>query len=240
MKPIHLNTMTGEVHDDLVATNFVFGYTDPDTLTALYYAACIGGMYDADRGLRKRVSSVHTHLQGRSVEIGCYLGKSTIAICQGLKALMEGPEEDKTLIVIDQFKAPPSDPPLKDHMTQVTFDRQESLESIFRDNMARAQCSNYILHKTSSETARDRGYVKGPIRFAFIDADHSYDGCRHDVEWVLEHAVSGAIVVCDDYGVGHPSLGWGVKAVVDEMLVPNCTEVVRHGTNGRTWFGRLR
>jgi len=61
----------------------------------------------------------------------------------------------------------------------------------------------------------------GDIDMIFIDGDHSYVGCKGDVEAWLPRVKTGGIVAFDDYGPGKASpVTWGdVKKVVDEMMV---------------------
>lgn len=65
-----------------------------------------------------------------------------------------------------------------------------------------------------------------PIRVLFIDADHSYEGCKADFDRYSPFVVEGGLIVFDDYTqANNPNNG--VKKVVDE--VKNGYEVIHEG-----------
>lgn len=235
---------TSQMPRHLAVCNFLRGYTSPAQLDALYYAAC--GIIESE--------NPHPGVtEGFSLEIGCLYGRSSVAIAYGLldlyynsgHGIVVPPEDHRKLICVDPFKAAPGERICRAEMEGHAMDRQMPVEAIFKENMALARAENYVLHRCTSEEARERGYVSGPLRFAFIDGDHTYEGVKHDIEWVLDLAAPGAIVACDDYGLNEgvdlPEgvQGWGVKRAVDELLVPRCSHVHRCGPNGVAWFGRL-
>lgn len=53
-----------------------------------------------------------------------------------------------------------------------------------------------------------------PIDFLYVDADHSYDGVRADLEAWVPHVIPGGLIVGDDYE--HPRYP-GVRAAWDEF-----------------------
>lgn len=70
----------------------------------------------------------------------------------------------------------------------------------------------------------------------FIDGDHSYEGCKGDIEAWLPHIVPGGIIAVHDYLKGdlapdpngpHPMPWPGVDSAVNELLVPNF-EMILH------------
>ena len=63
----------------------------------------------------------------------------------------------------------------------------------------------------SEDVARE--FTQG-IDLLFIDGDHSYEGCRRDVEAWLPKLISGGYVVFHDYDAGT------VRAVVEELVCP--------------------
>lgn len=63
----------------------------------------------------------------------------------------------------------------------------------------------------------------------FIDGDHSYEGCKGDIEAWLPHIVEGGIIAVHDYLKGdllpdpngpHPMNWPGVDRAVQEILIP--------------------
>lgn len=70
----------------------------------------------------------------------------------------------------------------------------------------------------------------------FIDGDHSYEGCKGDIEAWLPHIVDGGIIAVHDYNKQnilpnpngpHPREWPGVNSAVDELLIPNF-EMILH------------
>lgn len=80
------------------------------------------------------------------------------------------------------------------------------------------------------------GVEDGSLDFVFVDADHSYDGCRADIEAWLPKLKPGALLCGHDYD--HPDYpGWGVKRAVDELA--SCLGLLVEIGVDRTWFVRL-
>jgi hypothetical protein len=71
------------------------------------------------------------------------------------------------------------------------------------------------------------------LDFVFIDGDHSYVGCSHDIKLWLPKIKSGGFISGHDYA--HPRLP-GVKKAVDEMF--NNPTHIELDVN-RTWFVRV-
>ena len=51
------------------------------------------------------------------------------------------------------------------------------------------------------------------IEVSFIDADHSYDGCKSDIMNSIKRFKNLQYIIFDDYGVWN-----GVKQIVDELI----------------------
>ena len=83
----------------------------------------------------------------------------------------------------------------------------------------------------------------GPIDFLYIDADHSYDGVRSDLEAWAPHVRSGGLILGDDYGNPYYP---GVKEAWDEFELLYNIELTRFQstppmTNGiQLIYGRKR
>lgn len=70
-----------------------------------------------------------------------------------------------------------------------------------------------LIHGFSLDQAME--WSGPPIGLLFIDADHSYEGCRSDLIAWAPHLADGATIAVDDYG--HPD--WpGVKEAVDALV----------------------
>jgi hypothetical protein len=72
-----------------------------------------------------------------------------------------------------------------------------------------------IIRKPSVDAAME--IPDGSLDFVFIDADHSYEGCRADIEAWLPKIKNGGFISGHDYD--HPEFPhWGVKRAVDERF----------------------
>ncbi len=84
-----------------------------------------------------------------------------------------------------------------------------------------------------------RAAAKTPdgLDFVFIDADHSYEGCRKDIEAWSKKLRPGGLLSGHDYdNVEFPQ--WGVKRAVDEYVAAHSLELDL-GDNF-TWFVRTK
>jgi len=91
-------------------------------------------------------------------------------------------------------------------------------------------CRRYgYLHGDSA--AEGRNWKEGSIDLVFVDADHSYAGCKADIEAWLPHIKPGGLLIVHDYKkderfaqpitgrAPHPKAWHGVDQAVDELLV---------------------
>jgi hypothetical protein len=87
-----------------------------------------------------------------------------------------------------------------------------------------------IIRKASLEAAKD--IADGSLDFVFIDADHSYEGCKADIAAWMPKLKPGGLLSGHDYD--HPDFEkFGVKRAVDELGLD-----VELGDN-LTWFIQL-
>lgn len=79
------------------------------------------------------------------------------------------------------------------------------------------------------------GFLKPP-GMVFIDGDHSYEGCKADIEAFMPLLLPGGILACHDFLKGdlqpdpngpHPKNWPGVDSAVQELLIPNF-EIILH------------
>jgi len=75
-----------------------------------------------------------------------------------------------------------------------------------------------ILHKTSKKASKL--FKDNELDFIYIDANHSYHGCKEDIElWYPKVKVNGILAGHDYILDGHYSEGiFGVKSAVDEFV----------------------
>jgi predicted O-methyltransferase YrrM len=111
-------------------------------------------LYDAAAG-RKKI-----------VEIGCWKGRSTHALCSGCT--------DGTVFAVDHFRGNPSEIDGA-HAEAKTTD----IFSIFLDNTKDFE-NLIILRKPSAEAARM--FKRNSIDMVFIDGEHTYEAFKEDFE----------------------------------------------------------
>lgn len=74
-------------------------------------------------------------------------------------------------------------------------------------------------------------YSDVELDWIYIDGDHSYEGCLHDLENALKIVKPGGLILGDDYG--WPNAKWskvGVTKAVNEFRnTHKLTEMFRHG-----------
>ena len=129
------------------------------------------------------------------------------------------------------------------------FDASFHASGDFHSTMTRSQHEAYLA-KTRNEVAfaTDRGTilrmksvdaakrVTEMLDFVFIDADHSYEGCKADIEAWFPLVREGGLLCGHDYdNTDFPQ--WGVKRAVDEFAAAKGFKV-ELGENF-TWFIRI-
>jgi predicted O-methyltransferase YrrM len=127
------------------------------------------------------------------VEIGSYLGASTCFIAAGLA------KQQGRLICVDTWQ----------NETMPEGERDTFAE--FQQNIAPVRDRVTIMRKRSEDLGP--GDLPQPIRFAFVDADHSYGAVRRDAEIICPLIAAGGVLAFHD--VLHFV---GVSKVVGELL----------------------
>jgi predicted O-methyltransferase YrrM len=128
------------------------------------------------------------------LEIGSWFGGSAQFLATAARQL-EG-----TLYCIDTW--------MGDAMSSQPYDSYDE----FLSNIRRFGSTVKPLRGTSEEMAK---HFKKKIDLLFIDGDHSYDGCRLDIEAWFPHLKHQAFVVFHDYGWAE-----GVQKAVREFVQP--------------------
>jgi len=135
---------------------------------------------------------------GAVVEIGSWMGKSTVWLASGCKAGQQLP-----LFAVD-----PHAGALEHHMTGVinTLDK-------FNENLRKAGVEDLVtpIVKTSGEAAKT---FSQPIELLFIDGSHEYDSATRDCElWLPKVVPGGTVAIHDTTTYDGPR-----KAVTENML----------------------
>ncbi|MDB4870455.1 MAG: hypothetical protein JWL97_1459 [Gemmatimonadales bacterium] len=122
--------------------------------------------------------------EGRNVEIGSFKGRSTIGLAHVCRHYGLG-----NVVAVDPHTAPSvTDPDLNGKGT--------TLED-FRANLNRAGLAGHVDTRVmySGDLARK---WSDPIRFLWIDGDHTYSGAKADVELFKPYLVPGALLLMHD------------------------------------------
>lgn len=153
----------------------------------------------------------------RGYRKGAELGVSKGRFTMFLSATMH----DMSMTAIDRW-APQPDNLQEDGETYSTWDHETSYSEFKRN------CAEYfpgrvkIIRGDSAETAAQ--FEDGSFDFAFIDADHSYTGCKRDIDAWHPKVRQGGMVCGHDYSQERwPGV---VKAVeerygADKMVFPD-------------------
>jgi len=151
-------------------------------------------------------------LTGNLIEIGCWEGKSTIAI-----ANMCYPE---TLICNDTWLGNIQESLVtgQTHITE-TICKERDVYGVFMNNMNTLTQQNYrVVKQDCLEWLAD---YKEPTKFIHIDASHEFESVAKTIQLILPHMVPGGIICGDDFLTSNmhvASLNGGVERAVRECL----------------------
>lgn len=135
---------------------------------------------------------------GDVVEIGSWEGKSTIALANAVAP--------SVVHAVDTWLGSPGE-------VSAELAAERDVLSRFVENVQAATSGNVVAHRTGW-----RAYVKShprPVRFCFIDAEHSYEEVRDNIAAVLPLLEPGGIICGDDQH--HPPVR---RAVLEALPAP--------------------
>ena len=140
----------------------------------------------------------------RIIEVGCWLGRSTKVLAKYTRG---------TVWAVDHWQGTPADP--EQHALYAEALAAGDPWTQFQRNLAAEIAAVKVIpvqlpSVDAAEVLRDRW---GPhFDFVFIDADHSYEGCRADIAAYRPLVEPGGLIAGHDYH-------WpGVKQAVDEAF----------------------
>jgi hypothetical protein len=169
---------------------------------------------------------------GDLLEIGCYQGKSAIAMGYGLR-------KDEALHVVDVFGEDTSGIP-----TEGMEAYQGLGVASFEANYRRFHPDDPpVTHVCASTDENLRKSFSGrEFRFIHIDGGHAYDVVAKDISLAVSFAAGKAVIALDDYRTAHtPGTAAAIWAAVahGELFPFALTEVKMYATTKRstqTWW----
>jgi hypothetical protein len=139
--------------------------------------------------------------QGVILEIGSFKGKSTVGLASIVRRYGLPP-----MVAVDPHSAPA--------VTDFGHGLQQSSWDDFRASLRNAGVEDAVeVHRAFSRDLA-RGWDR-PIRFLWIDGDHTYRGAKEDMDLFRRHLADGAIVALHD--VLHTFEG-PVRVFVEDLL----------------------
>lgn len=169
----------------------------------------IPGMLPRERGVVLYSLAYSCAVAGDIVEVGSWQGRSTCYLAQACKDSHNG-----IVRAIDHFQGNVGS---TEHYV-VGRDDLTDLETNFRRNVADADLDAYVrLYNMNSEDAIiDHSDDFQNLRMLFIDGDHSYKGCRTDIELLAPRLAVGGFIAFDDYHSDGPGVVDAVRDCIFE------------------------
>lgn len=179
---------------------------------------------------------VEHRLVGVGAEVGVFLGNFS----QSILAAWPG-----KLVLIDAWRN------LPDYNDPWNFDdaRFEQIFTAARERVRSFGTRAQIVRQTSGEAVC--GFADSHFDFVYVDADHSYRGCRHDLEAWWPKLRPGGLFCGHDYlhgilqgrevmEVPEPTeaslAAFGVKAAVDEFAAAHSCAVRSTADHPASWW----
>ncbi len=136
----------------------------------------------------------------KGAELGVSQGRFTMYLCATM--------HDMKMIAVDRWQEQP------EHKTEgwVGWDHSGSLQR-FQQNCAQFFPDRVAIHQMDSAEASIVA-EDGSLDFVFIDADHSYESCKRDIEAWYPKVRKGGLVAGHDYNQKWP----GVMQAVGERF----------------------
>ncbi|MBI1349376.1 hypothetical protein GC163_24175 [bacterium] len=158
-------------------------------------------------------------LQGAIVELGCWEGRSTVAMAQACTPEM--------VLAVDTWEGNRRE---DSHHVTVRLARERNIHHTFVENIQSLTAGNVQIYR--QESASFLAEFTGRIKFCHMDADHDYHSVRQTLLQLLPRLVPGAVLFGHDYATAHcgrDDLQGGVERAVCEIL-PN------HVAIENTWW----
>ncbi|HOV03996.1 MAG TPA: class I SAM-dependent methyltransferase [Kaistiaceae bacterium] len=163
----------------------------PDWIDKL---AGVAGWLDNDEARLLHRLAGECHAKGRCVELGSYMGRSTVALAAALP-------EGHTVLAVDTFRGSPEHQHGEKFFDPATLLPDGSVDTfpVFAANIARAGLGDRV-EAWRMETVAAADAFSGSIALLFVDADHAYAAVTADIAAWRRHLAAEAVVVLHDVG----------------------------------------
>ncbi len=169
-----------------------------------HVSAIPGMITDVEANALLQICATQT-MRGDVVEIGSWLGKSTVHLAQGCSIAGNG-----IVHAVDTFKGNPG----KEHMYKAPLADHETIYSRFKLHVSRAGVTKQVkVHKMTSESAKK--LIRKKLRLVFIDGCHEYEPALKDIRWWGKKLQPGGLLLLDDFTHQFPGV---IKAVQEEII----------------------
>jgi hypothetical protein len=162
---------------------------------------------------------------GEGAEIGVFSGS--------LSRYIHSRWPGKKLHLIDRWKQTEGYDDVCNQSQDIQDGLYDLVKDIFKDNG-----DVNIIREESLEAAKQ--FSDGQLDWVYIDADHSYDAVKADIETWSKKVRLGGLVSGDDYFDGKYDFGtFGVKSAVDEYVAKNGYKLklsADAGNLARSWY----
>jgi predicted O-methyltransferase YrrM len=132
--------------------------------------------------------------QGAIVEIGSLMGRSTCWLASGTRV-----SRREKVVAVDHFHGSSEHQKGASHPVATIAESGSTLPT-FLANLDRLALRDWVEVRVGSSTEVGAAW-QGPIRFLFIDGDHSYEATGKDVETWSKHVVRDGIMAFHDVDV---------------------------------------
>jgi predicted O-methyltransferase YrrM len=143
------------------------------------------------------------------VELGTGLGRSTAAMAYACKGT------SRKIYTVDNY------------VQGVKFTNEVQADwstQSAQDNINKLGLSNYVQFFNCDTTDPNLILaIPTPIQMIFIDAGHSYEGVKKDIEFWKPYIATDGIICGHDWSFAYPEGIEVIKAVAETILHPKCT-----------------
>lgn len=134
-------------------------------------------------------------VEGRIIEVGCWEGRSTIGLARAC--------HPEIVHAVDTWEGSPGE-------VSAELAAQRDVYAQFLENIGSATAGNVVPFRMDWRTYFAQ--ESGPIRFLHIDATHTYDEVKANIEAALPDLVVGGVICGDDRH--HPPVAQAVFDVL--------------------------